>query len=473
MKKVLTTITVLLLLLLTACGGGSTPSGTDSPSTTAAGSESASTGSSGEPVTVVMWSSGRHDYEIYAKPLIDKWNAEHSDIKIDYQIYTENFLQTVEIAAQNNELPDIIMALPQTMVTMLLERGEVASMEPYLTDEERANIDPSMLIEGLNLMNGEIFTHGGGSFAMRLVVNNDILEECGLSGPPKTVDQLIEYAKIVHEKKGSEGVYGFALPMNNPTDALQRGFTSIVTLDGATALNGYDFKQGKYDFSCYKPIMEKLRELWASGAVFPGCESLSIDPLRTQFAAGKIAMYTTYNHSEWGVYTAQFPTDVHWSYEMLPTMDGVIEGSQNMGGGVGWMMLNASKDKDATYKVIQYFGALENRVKFYELGLGMTTDKQVLENAAVPESIGYTPFMAFQPTDKMWPLTPLSMTLEGDEYGQEFAKYIYGFTDDLDSIVTICNDRYNAAYDKSIAEGRDIRRQYPNFNAADPAGTSK
>ena len=456
MKKALrTTLALLLLLLIVFSGCSTTPQGSSSPApssnaptSTGPANTGPTGGGSSEPVTITMWSAGRHDYEIYAKPNIDAWNANNPDIQIDYQIYTENFAQTVEIAAQNGELPDLIIAMPQTMVTMLIQRGEVASLEPFMTAEEKASLDPSMFVEGLNLVDGEAFSLPSTGTAMRLVINNDIFEECGLSGPPTTVDELIEYAKIIHEKKGSEGVYGFALPMNNPTDGLQRGFTSITALDGAPVHNGFDFQQGRYDFSWYKPLLIKFRELWESGAVFPGCESLNIDPLRTQFAAGKIGMYMTYNHSEWGVYTAQFPTEVHWTYEMLPTMTGEIKGSQKLSGGTGWMMLNSCENKEAAYKVYQYFNSDENRTKFYELGLGISMLPDIVNNAPVPEAVQYTPFMAFQPSDKIWPLEPIAIVLEGDQYGTEFAKYINGITDDLDGIIEACNERYNAAYDK-------------------------
>ena len=51
--------------------------------------------------------------------------------------------------------------------------------------------------------------------------------------------------------------------------------------------------------------------------MLPGVESLDIDPLRAQFAAGKIGMY--FNHSgEPAVYQSQFPTKVNWSAALPP-----------------------------------------------------------------------------------------------------------------------------------------------------------
>ena len=69
--------------------------------------------------------------------------------------------------------------------------------------------------------------------------------------------------------------------------------------------------------------------MFTNGGAFPGCESLDIDPLRSQFANGKIGMYISWTHSD-PAYESQFPTTEDWDGAQLPTIDGTVKGSQHM-----------------------------------------------------------------------------------------------------------------------------------------------
>jgi multiple sugar transport system substrate-binding protein len=122
---------------------------------------------------------------------------------------------------------------------------------------------------------------------------------------------------------------------------------------------------------------------------------------------------------------------------------------------------------------MQAFYEKDVQVPYYEQGLGVTVMKDVQDAAQAPEAIQYLPYMAIQPTDKVWPLQPQALTIEGDDWGTVFGAYIFGARNDLDAAVTELNDRYNAAYDAAIAAGTHQRIHYPSFSAADPAGTAK
>lgn len=424
-----------------------------------------------EVTEITLWTKDRHDQD-FMNAFFEKFNAENPDIHVTYEMYTDDYNQVMEIASSTGELPSIVRMNGTALSGTIRQRGQMAYLDEFLTDEMREIFDSSLFVEGWNMHDGKIFSLPTTGTTLRLVYNKDIFARVGLDGPPKTVDQMVEYAIKITEELGSEGIYGFALPMANPRTGLQRGITNMPLLDGNPVFEGFDFAQGKYDFTTYKPYILALAEIWKADAAFPGCESLSIDPLRTQFADGKIGMYMTYNHSEYGVYTEQFPTTQNWDYAQLPTLTGEITGSQRLAADTWFFMTTSCPDYEKGWRVLEALYDLDNLVNYYELGLGVSILPAVIEVAQTPAAIQKVPYMGIQPTDKIWPLEPINIVPEGSDWGESLATVIFGLTDDIDGVIADLNARYNAAYDKSVADGLNQVIHYPNIVASDPANTA-
>lgn len=423
-----------------------------------------------EVTEITVWTKDRHD-QVFMTALVEKFNAENPDIHVVYEMYTDNYLQVIEIASSTGELPSIFVVNGTPMTDTIKQRDQMLYIDEYVTDEQM-EIFGDFLVEGVNMHDGKIFTLPSTGTTLRLVYNQDIFDRVGLEGPPTTVAEMVEYSIKITEELGSEGIYGFALPLANPRTGFQRGITNMVLLDGNPVYEGFDFAQGKYDFTAYKPYIEALAEIWAADAAFPGCESLQIDPLRTQFADGKIGMYMTYNHSEYGVYTQQFPTDVNWQYAQLPVLGDTITGSQKLTAGTWYAMSTNCPDPEKGWRVLSALYDLDNLISYYEQNLGVSILPAVIEAAIPPESIQTVPYMGIQAYDKMWPLEPSNIAPEGDDWGMGFAGYIFGQTSDLDGVVADLNARYNAAYEKSISDGTNPSIHYPNIDASDPVATA-
>ena len=139
--------------------------------------------------------------------------------------------------------------------------------------------------------------------------------------------------------------------------------------------------------------------------MLPGVESLDIDPLRAQFAEGKIGMYLSYS-AEPGVYSSQFPAKIKWAAALAPTIDGEIRGASGFANSGQWLAISSqSKNKDAAWKFLEYMYSDEVLQTYHERGLGLSAVPSIAAKAKAPELDGVEGFLLTK-YDALWPVPP-------------------------------------------------------------------
>ncbi|MFQ9990414.1 ABC transporter substrate-binding protein [Ruthenibacterium lactatiformans] len=397
-------------------------------------------------------------------PLIEEFNATNDkNIYIDFQVYADNYSQMLDLAFSTNTAPDVYqLAGTDPIEVVVKEKGQLLDLAPYMDDEYRARFGEGAFVEGINALGDGIYSLPYTASAARLFYNQDIFDRVGIDGPPQTLDELVADAKLVTEQLGSEGIYGIAGNFKSAASSVARSIDMIVMRSGGTR-GGFDYKTGTYDFSSYKPVLEAFKEMFATGVSFPGSESLDIDPLRTQFAAGNIAMYISISHAEPGVYASQFPTDANWNCAQLPTVNGKVEGKQQLWFGGSNLGINpATEHPDEAWEVMKFLHSDEVMGPYHTAGLGTVMIPSAVESAEAPESIEKMPNLAINADDQNWPPLPAGVVVEGKDYYTTCVECIFGVTD-IDSAIEDLNTRYNAAYDKLVDGGAE-RIVYPNFD---------
>ena len=397
-------------------------------------------------------------------PLREEFNATNDkNIYIDFQVYADNYSQMLDLAFSTNTAPDVYqLAGTDPIEVVVKEKGQLLDLAPYMDDEYRTRFGEGAFVEGINALGDGIYSLPYTASAARLFYNQDIFDRVGIDGPPQTLDELVADAKLVTEQLGSEGIYGIAGNFKSAASSVARSIDMIVMRSGGTR-GGFDYKTGTYDFSSYKPVLEAFKEMFATGVSFPGSESLDIDPLRTQFAAGNIAMYISISHAEPGVYASQFPTDANWNCAQLPTVNGKVEGKQQLWFGGSNLGINpATEHPDEAWEVMKFLHSDEVMGPYHTAGLGTVMIPSAVESAEAPESIEKMPNLAINADDQNWPPLPAGVVVEGKDYYTTCVECIFGVTD-IDSAIEDLNTRYNAAYDKLVDGGAE-RIVYPNFD---------
>lgn len=452
----------MLTVVLAAC-----TSATNKPESGTGGSNQSQASEAPTAKTKLQyWTGGRHDAD-YIKSMIDKFNETNTkNIEVEMTIMAENYAQSLDLAFVSEQAPDV-MTLGD--LVDLHNKGYVEPLDPFLTPEFKARFGDNAFVEGANVLDGKIYTLPANGSTIRLIYNVDIFEKAGIAGPPKTLDEMVDTAKKITEVGKKDGIYGFALNYKSPASALDRSAGAIAEINGTNS-RGFDFRTGQFDFTGYKPIIEAFKQMKDDGSTLPGAESLDIDPLRAQFAEGKIGMYLSYS-VEPGVYKNQFPAKIKWDAALPPSIDGTYRGVYNLGTGASrWLAMSSqSKNKEAAWELMSFLYSDEVLKGYQEQGLGLSTVPAVAAIAGNPDIEGIENFLPGK-YDGLWPIHPQGIKPEGKLFQEEFVKYIL-IGGDLDAMVKDLNERYNAALEKEKAAGKKMPEAMPDFDPAKLQGT--
>ena len=444
------TIGIMMAAAMALSGCGPTAS---TENTTGAGAQAAGTqaeAQDGEKIKLVYWSNQRHDME-YVQKKIDEFNSTNDmNIEVSYEAMTENYDNNLELSFQSNQAPDIFRA--KSEITPYIKKDMIIPLDEYLTDEDREKYGDTLGVQNINMYDGKIYSLPQCGNTFRLIYNKDVFEKAGLDpeAPPKSMEELREYAKIITEKLSSEGVYGFAMNLKNSYSALYRSLDEVARLSD---MFYYDFEEGKYNFDEYAKIAQVFADMYQDGSFFPGCESLDIDPLRAQFALGNIGMYMS-GYWEVAVYDSQFPTEQNWAASVLPTYDGVVDGVNTMNSaGRSFVISSQTKHPKEAYEFMKFMTSDDYMIGYHEQGYGIIVVPSVAEKAKPATAYG-AEYFTLNDTDTIAPLAPemAGLVIEGKTFYDAFASVIFGEMSVEDAVAQM-TESYNGALEEAISSG--------------------
>ena len=427
--------------------------------------EKKATAETGEKTVVRIWTIDRHDATFWTEKF-KQYNETNTDnIEVKYEIYSDNYQQAIDMAFQTGEAPDIMKY--DTYFFKYVGQNKFVDLMPMLNDAQKEMVKPVMF-EGHNLLDGKLYYIPSGNTCLRLFYNKTIFNRLGLK-VPTTLEEMVATSKTITAKLSGEGIYGFACNLKSSNSGLKRSFEPMVEMATNTRL-GYDFDKGRYDFSRHAPVVNAWKELVKYG--FPGCESLDIDPLRAQFAAGKIGMYFSYTHAEPGVYAKQFPMaeGQEWGCAYIPTPQGKVIGGSYFNITPAFLFNAEGKHIPAAWKA--YTAVLlnpENLKQHFEQGFGISLIPQVIESANVSDVFKNNPALLKSENDVLWPLTPTDkypqgVIVEGTNMYDTIGAMIAGQLD-VEKGLADLTKRYNKAMDQGIKEGLAKPIIIPGFSS--------
>ena len=187
-----------------------------------------------EKTVINIWSKDRHDAD-YVQKKIDEYNETNTDnIEVNYQLYTDNYAQAVDMAVQSGEMPDILVYQDQ-MFDKYLGEGQWADLYEFM-DDDMKDYFKDVIYEGYNELDGKLYFIPTTGTTCRLFYNKEIFERVGIENPPETLEEMVEDAKLITSELSGEGIYGFAENMKSASSGLSRSMVVGLQRETGTQL---------------------------------------------------------------------------------------------------------------------------------------------------------------------------------------------------------------------------------------------
>lgn len=418
-----------------------------------------------DDVIIDVWSSEAGAQVIWEE-LVDEWNSTEGDEKnifINWVTSTDG--QKIDVAEQNEQLPHIF-GCSGNQLKQFIARKSVISLNELPGGEEFLKEYGQEGQEGRNMIDGKQYSVYMNVRTSGLAYNKELFKQAGIVDkngealPPKTLSEVVEYAKKINAL--GEGIYGFAFPLKfGLSYTLSHPLSSYYDgVSAATSKDYLDLDNGTYDMSNYHEQYDWLFQMKKDGSVFPGAETLDNDTARAYFAAGSVGMIPAISWDV-SVYNNQFKADCDWDICKYPAPDGREEYQQwsQLGGGMVIGRTAAEKNPEATMEAYKFIYSLNTRKEMFERGINLSAKNDVLEvydkDVVDPR---FAKFASFVDDTKRYAESE-SVAVEGDSWGTLFQKVWMGDLS-FDAAIKDYSSRYEKGFKQSVEKGDyDVERQ--------------
>ncbi|MHB8130832.1 MAG: ABC transporter substrate-binding protein [Mobilitalea sp.] len=393
-----------------------------------------------------VWSDNAHEKELRLQQ-IEKFNntiGKEKGIEIEYTIYGTNYQDTIKIAAQNGEGPELFRPTG-AFLTDFVKKGYLVPITELPGGEELVAKYEGSLVNNQHIFDGNIYTLPYNLTTYKFIVNDDLFEEAGIKEYPKTWEEVREMAKLI--TSASKGkAYGWVIGLRSSWM-----ISTYLTRSNGTNVGhvGFNHEIMQFEYSAFAPVIESIKGMIDDGSLFPGFEGLDSDAARAQFAEGRVGMIPGASF-DCGVYNKQYPARCNWSVISIPAF--TEEGAQYkeftdatalLGVGV------AALDKKAkTLEVLKFFYSDENAAQMYEQSLYIPFRQEAIDLAtSEPVQKGFADFANVPNKVLMLPSPETRIAVEGDAYRETIANIFAGDVggQDVKTVLADLDRRYNAA----------------------------
>lgn len=353
LKKWLSVVGITLLLaagVLAGCSGSKETGKMDGKK----GSDG-----SGEKVQITLagW-GGNPTEEKLLQQTLDDFAAKHPNIKVKYEVISEQYMDVIKTRLIGGEAPDVFY-LDAFEAPALIETGVLEPLDDYVNDDFDLDDFEKPLLEAFQV-NGKTYGFPKDYSTLALFYNKKMLEEAGVA-VPKTWDEFREASK----KLTKDGVYGFGV-----APELARMYWLAESKGGKVVKDDEAAFASKEVIEALQPIIDMHNV--DKTAVEP--KEVGVTWGGELFGQGKSAMVIEGN---WAIpYLADTFPDIDYATAELPVVDG---DNATMAYTVAYVMNGASEKKEAAWKLISYLTGKEGMETWTSKGYALPTRISVAE----------------------------------------------------------------------------------------------
>jgi len=407
--------------------------------------------SNGSVTTVTFWSNDASAGDAL-NSIVEEFNdtiGKDKKIKVELTIGGSNYFQTVDVAHQNDQLPDILVCTGDQL-KLFLKKGDIVPIDSFDGSKEFMESVKGPRVDGGNVRNGKTYSLYMSTLTAGMIYNKDLFKKAGIvdengeAKPPKTWEELREYAKKLTNKK--EQVYGYSFPFKNGIYYNLRAPFSTSS-DIKT-----DWDNLTVDHSELGDIFNLMLDLKKDGSLFPGSESMEDDTSRAYFAEGKIAMVPAISWDV-AVYTKQFVAKCDWGVAPMPVKDAskAYPGWSEVAGGY-LLSKNALEKGDKAFEFYKYLYSNESLGKFAKDAGKILLDTDIM-NTVEKIDDNTVAFANLYDPERDYTRYP-TYVVEGDNVDDTFKK-IWSGELTVDEGIDYLNKNYEKGLKKAV-ENKEI-----------------
>ena len=368
-KKLLSTaLAGIMVMSLAACGGGGGNSGGGSADGGDAAGGASSGGDKGGTITVAIWDNGQ-------KAGLDQIIADYTAAtgnKAEIQVITwDQYWTLLEAGASGGDMPDVFW-MHSNEVQKYMENDILMDLTDRIASSEKLEMDKFPEdIKNLYSWNGKTYAIPKDVDTIALFYNKTMFDEAGLSYPDDswTWDDFYDAAVKLTKEDGSQ--YGTAMNPSNEQD----GWMNIIYSMGGKVLTD-DKKASGFDDPNTIKAMEFVQKLVDN--VMPPATVMAETGTDVLLGSGKIAMLS---QGSWMV--PQFKEHEYISANcdvaVLPK-DPTTGNRVSLYNGLGWAVSAKTKNPDAAWQLVEWFGTKDMQLKQAQLGVTMAAYEGVSDD---------------------------------------------------------------------------------------------
>lgn len=452
----------LSVSLLSGCGSKAK---TNTPDASGAAQADGSAAAQNEVIRV--WSDNAHEKELRMEQIAEFNNTigKEKGITIEYTVYGANWEDTIKVAAQADEAPDLFRP-NGTFLKEFVDSGFLVPISDLPGSEDFLARYDGVLAVNQHIFNDKVYTLPYNLTTSKFIINRDLFDKNGIKDAPKTWNEVREYAKIITENGGGEE-FGYVLGLKSNWIAT----SYIIRLAGQNVGHiGFDNDTLKFDFLALLPQIEPIIGMVKDGSVLPGSAGLDADQMRAQFAEGRIGMIPGVSFDV-GVYNDQFPAKCNWEVVDIPAFEDGGSPYKEFSDATSLLGVGkaALKHPEKVLEVLKFFYSDECAAQMYEASLYIPFRSEAIALATKePERKGFKEFANVPDKVLMLPMPDTFITVEGTAYRDAFLSLLSDTNADPVAVITDVEKRYNDALasqvDPAVLEtfrtpaDRDIKR---------------
>ncbi|KUK20696.1 extracellular solute-binding protein [Pseudothermotoga lettingae] len=340
----------------------------------------------GSKKEIVFWHSYSTDsgeYKLLVEKIIPEFEKQHSDIKIvEMQVPYDEMRRRLITATAAAQFPDV-MRMDIIWVPQFAEIGVLLAVDETFPEDFAFLKD--------NFFDGPLSTcywndHYYGlpldTNTRILLWNKKVFEEEGLSGPPETMDEFIEYIKLLTKDLNKDGTidrWGYADSGLNPWNTIPW----IYSMGGSILDPTNSKAEGYVNSPASVKALEVFSKLYKEGCISDTIAGGGSIGSFEGYAEGVYAM-TIGGPWSWSIIKGQYP-DAEINYSLFPRGE---NGSRSVVGGEDIVIFKSTRYPKEAWEFVKYMVSYEVQREFSTVGQ-IPILKTLLEDSNIKEH----PFM--------------------------------------------------------------------------------